>query len=330
MRSVIKLSHKNKMHCLLNTLIFVSLYTLCISCDAKKLYKYQDKQGRWHYTDQAPSTTESEELDIEIRQISVEAKQRVWLKQIGKKRKPEFVIRNDFFGPIEVEIVFTRHENVRSTPALPKKFVLAPGVSQALFSLGAIDEYQSWQYSLSYRYSLGKPHTHHDSQASYYPPFVSYKNFRISQSFNGQFSHTGEGSRYAVDLAMPEGSEVHAARAGVVMSLENDFFKGGVDRQAYKARANSIRILHDDGSMAVYAHLQVDRAQVYEGMHVKAGQLIAYSGNTGFSTGPHLHFSVQVNQGMRLVSVPFKFTDKDGKASPPKVGELLKGFVMDQ
>jgi len=303
---------------------------MSIASDAKKLYKYQDKQGRWHYTDQAPTTTERKELDIEIRQISVEAKQRVWLKQIGEKRKPEFVIRNDFFGPIEVEVVFAKHQNVRSTPPLPKKFVLAPGVSQPLFALGAIDEYQGWQYSLSYRYSLGKPFALHDEQATYYPPFVSYKKFRITQSFNGQFSHTGEGSKYAVDLAMPEGSQVHAARAGVVMSLENDFFKGGVDRQAYKARANSIRILHNDGSMAVYAHLQVDRAQVYEGMHVKAGQLIAYSGNTGFSTGPHLHFSVQVNQSMRLVSIPFKFTDKDGKALEPKTGKWLKGFAIGE
>jgi murein DD-endopeptidase MepM/ murein hydrolase activator NlpD len=64
--------------------------------------------------------------------------------------------------------------------------------------------------------------------------------------------------------------------------------------------SNSIRILHDDGSMAVYAHLQVGRAQVYVGMRVQAGQLIAYSGNTGFSSGPHLHFAVQVNQGMNL------------------------------
>ncbi|NOQ16288.1 MAG: peptidoglycan DD-metalloendopeptidase family protein, partial [Methyloprofundus sp.] len=142
------------------------------------------------------------------------------------------------------------------------------------------------------------------------------------------FSHTGEQSKYAVDFAMPEGSEVHAARAGVVMSLENDFFKGGVDKQAYIARANSVRVLHDDGSIAVYAHLQVERAQVYEGMRVKAGQLIAFSGSTGFSTGPHLHFAVQVNKGMRLVAVPFKFTDIKGNSAEPKAGAILAGFVV--
>ena len=239
------------------------------------------------------------------------------------------MIRNDYFGPIEIEIVFSQHENVKAIPALPQKFVIAPGISQPLFGIGAINEYQGWRYALNYRFSLGEPSARHDPQATYYPPFVSYRKFQITQAFNGQFSHTDEQNKYAVDLSMPEGSEVHAARAGVVMVLENDFFKGGTDKQAYKTRANSIRILHDDGSMAVYAHLQVERAQVYEGMRVEAGQLIAYSGNTGFSSGPHLHFAVQVNQGMKLVSVPFRFSDVHGKAAEPKAGQWLSGFTVN-
>ena len=316
-------------HILINGLILLYLCLLSTACDAKKLYKYQDEKGRWYYTDKAPSARVSEEIKVEVRQISVEPKQRVWLKQIGKKRQPEFVIRNDFFGPIEVEIALSRNENVEATPGLPRKFVIAPGISQPLFGLGAINEYQGWRYALNLRYSLGEPSARHDMHAVYYPPFASYRKFRITQSFNGRFSHTDDQNKYAVDFSMPEGSEVHAARAGVVMSLENDFFKGGVDKQAYKARANSIRILHDDGTMAVYAHLQVERAQVYEGMQVKAGQLIAYSGSTGFSTGPHLHFSVQVNQGMRLIAVPFVFSDIQGKVAEPRVGQWLSGFAVE-
>lgn len=314
---------------LMSRLIFICLCMLSLPSDAKKLYKYQDEKGRWYYTDKKPDAMQSKEIKVEVRQISVEAKQRVWLNQIGEKRQPEFVIRNDYFGPIEVEVDFTLHENVRATPALPRKFVIEPGISQSLFELGAINEYQGWRYGLNYRYSLGEPSAQHDRQAVYYPPFVSYRKFQITQAFNGQFSHTNEQNKYAVDFAMPEGSEVHAARAGVVMSLDNDFFKGGVDKQAYKARANSIRILHDDGSMAVYAHLQVERAQVYEGMEVEAGQLIAYSGSTGFSSGPHLHFAVQVNQGMKLVAVPFRFSDDQGKTSEPKAGQWLSGFVVN-
>ena len=45
---------------------------------------------------------------------------------------------------------------------------------------------------------------------------------------------------------------------------------------------------------------------VRAGQTVNAGQRIGLSGNTGFSTRPHLHFAVQVNRGMQLVSIPFR------------------------
>ncbi|WP_233144744.1 M23 family metallopeptidase [Methyloprofundus sedimenti] len=318
------------MRILLNSLVLLCLCLLSLPGEAKKLYKYQDETGGWHYTDKLPTAEKSKEIKLEVRQLKVATKQRVSLKQVGEKRQPEFVIRNDYFGPVEVEVAFSEQDNVQAKPALPRKFVVQPGVSKPLFGLGAIDEFQGWRYALSYRYSLGEPTARHNTQAIYIPPFASYKKFQISQAFNGPFSHTDEQNKYAVDLAMPEGSEVHAARAGVVMSLENDYFKGGIDKQAYKERANSITILHDDGSMAVYAHLQVDRAQVYAGMRIGVGQLIAYSGNTGFSSGPHLHFAVQVNQGMSLVSVPFKFSDNQGKLSQPKAGQWLSGFDVSQ
>jgi len=313
----------------LSSLVFLYLCLWSMPGEAKKLYKYQDEKGGWHYTDKAPSALQHKEFKVEVRQLKVATKRRVQLNQMGEKRQPEFVIRNDYFGPIEVEVVFAEQENVQATPPLPRKFVIQPGISEPLFGLGAVDEYQGWRYALSYRYSLGEPSARHDAQAIYYPPIASYRKFQISQAFNGPFSHTDKQNKYAVDLAMPEGSEVHAARAGVVMNLENDYYKGGTDKQAYKTRANSIRILHDDGSMAVYAHLQVDRAQVYAGMPVKAGQIIAYSGNTGYSSGPHLHFAVQVNQGMNLVAVPFKFSDRQGRLSEPKAGQWLSGFAPD-
>lgn len=308
---------------------FVLLCTVLSSpVYAKKIYKFQDESGHWHYSDKAPSGPGSAELNLDVKQLQVKAKQRVWLNKHGKKQHPEFVIRNDFLGPIEVELSLIKQRNVRVSPALPDTFVILPGISEPLIQLQAKNEFLVWQYSLSYRYTLGNPSAKHNEQARYYPPFAHYRQYRITQAFHGQFSHKDDQNKYAVDFAMPEGSEVHAARAGVVMSVDNDFFRGGIDKQAYKVRANSIRILHDDGSMAVYAHLQLERAQVYEGMRVRAGQLIAYSGNTGFSSGPHLHFSVQVNQGMSLVSVPFKFVDQQGELSEPGTGQWLSGLVV--
>lgn len=181
-------------------------------------------------------------------------------------------------------------------------------------------------FKLTYRYVLGRPLENYTSLVSYYPPIARSEKFQISQAFDGEFSHQDEQNKYAADIAMPEGTPVYAARSGTVMDVEDDFFKGGSNK-AYINEANSIRILHDDGSMAVYAHLQLEKAQVYPGLHVEAGQLIAYSGNTGFSTGPHLHFAVQVNKGMALVSVPFTFLNKRGEAETPVLGGWLLGVT---
>ncbi len=306
--------------------LLISLMLTSSPCVAKKLYKYQDANGHWHYTDKAPKAQKTDSLKLEVRQLKVNQKQRVWLTQVGEKRQPEFVIRNDFQGPIEVEINFTEQENVQAVPSLPHRFIVQPGTSKPLLGLGAVNQYKSWRYHISYRYSLGSPNVIHNTQTLYRPPFTRYQRFQITQAFNGKFSHMDKQNQYAVDFSMPEGSEIHASRAGTVMSVDNDFFQGGTDKQTYKSRANSIRILHNDGSMAIYAHLQVDRAQVHEGMHVDAGQLIAYSGNTGFSSGPHLHFAVQVNQDMNLVSVPFNFMDVNGNLSEPKAGQWLAGY----
>ena len=76
--------------------------------------------------------------------------------------------------------------------------------------------------------------------------------------------------------------------------------------------ANYIRVLHDDGSMALYGHLREAGVFVRAGDRVTLCQVIGESGNTGFSSGPHLHFVVQVNAGMRLESVPFRMIGPDG------------------
>ena len=93
--------------------------------------------------------------------------------------------------------------------------------------------------------------------------------------------------------------------------------RGPVGGREDHGRANHVRILHDDGSMAVYAHLQPESVVVRAGARVRAGQQIGSSGNTGFSTGPHLHFAVQLNRGMRLESVPFRIEGPAGTLAIP-------------
>ena len=72
-----------------------------------------------------------------------------------------------------------------------------------------------------------------------------------------------------------------------------------------------MRVLHDDGTMALYVHLNWNTIRVVPGQRVRRGEYLADSGNTGFSTGPHLHFVVQRNEGGALVAVPLEFAGAD-------------------
>lgn len=141
---------------------------------------------------------------------------------------------------------------------------------------------------------------------------------RIDQGFEGGFSHQDPENRYAIDFATPEGTPVLAARGGVVMQVQDGFSGHGLDPHRDASRANLIRILHDDGSMGLYAHLANGGARVRVGQRVEAGQRIGLSGNTGYSTAPHLHFAVQVNRGMQLLSIPFRLAGPAGGAGAPR------------
>ncbi|MFF0744111.1 M23 family metallopeptidase [Streptomyces sp. NPDC004111] len=87
------------------------------------------------------------------------------------------------------------------------------------------------------------------------------------------------------DFAVPVGTKVRAAAAGVVVKAGPN---GGGDGPAY---GNAIVVRHADRTYSQYAHLS--RIQVRPGQQVAAGQQIALSGNTGNSSGPHLHFEIR-------------------------------------
>ena len=90
--------------------------------------------------------------------------------------------------------------------------------------------------------------------------------------------------------------------------------------------ANFVQILHDDGTHAIYAHLQLDTVRVKIGQRVARGEYIANSGNTGFSSGPHLHFVVLHNVGLRSESVPVTFAGPGGASVSPRSGQALTAY----
>lgn len=127
--------------------------------------------------------------------------------------------------------------------------------------------------------------------------------FRLTQGPGGTFSHSDVKSRYAMDIAMPEGTPIIAARGGVVVKTENSQSGRGSDPSG-----NFVRVLHDDATQSVYLHLKQGSVSVREGQRVAVGSPLALSGNTGNSSGPHLHFVVQRDTGAGWVSIPYEFT----------------------
>jgi len=111
------------------------------------------------------------------------------------------------------------------------------------------------------------------------------------------------------------------------MDVEEDFNRAGTDRENFADKANQVRILHTDGTMALYAHLDLASVRVRPGARVQAGTAIARSGNTGFSTGPHLHFVIQQNVGMEIRSVPFRFHQAEGGVAAPVERQELAGVL---
>jgi murein DD-endopeptidase MepM/ murein hydrolase activator NlpD len=132
-----------------------------------------------------------------------------------------------------------------------------------------------------------------DNSYIYSLPFTKGSKFLLIQAYNSKMSHTKE---LSLDFKMKKGSKVCAARDGVVIATKEDSEVGGL-KDEYLSQGNHIIIRHNDGSTAMYWHLQKDGVLVNDGDTIKQGQHIGYSGNTGYTAFPHLHFQVQDKNG---------------------------------
>ena len=168
----------------------------------------------------------------------------------------------------------------------------------------------------------------HDPTALYRLPFPDRRTFPITQAYGGSsITHTTPDTLYAVDFTMPVGTPIIAARAGTIIKVDHTNEYTGQEPILLN-KANTIIILHDDGTMALYAHLAPGQPLVNVGQHVSEGQQIAVSGNTGYSTGPHLHFAVLKNTidgngAPHLISLSFRFyVGQPPEAFEPRAGLL--------
>jgi murein DD-endopeptidase MepM/ murein hydrolase activator NlpD len=147
-----------------------------------------------------------------------------------------------------------------------------------------------------------------DTSYLYSLPYNKNETHRLVQ---GYFSHFSHKERAALDFKMKRGTPVLAARGGVVVRVKEDGNKGGWNKK-YRPYGNVIVIEHSDGSRAGYWHLQFNGALVNVGDTVIQGQHIGYSGKTGYTLFPHLHFLVWRFNNNQWQQVATRFTTSKG------------------
>ncbi len=219
----------------------------------------------------------------------------------------EVWVENPLFGPVEALIEVQGGVALQTSPALPAR-VRVPAQRRVLATRLTSRSDSVRAPALRLLAVAGDPSAHPQDHDYRFP--LGTDRAQVSQGWGGHFSHRTPEHRHALDLAAAEGTPVLAARAGVVMQVASG--AAGPPDAGDAAGGNAIRILHEDGSMALYAHLSDAGLDVRPGQRVRRGDPIARVGNTGYSTGAHLHFAVQVNRGLRLETVPFRMSGPDG------------------
>jgi murein DD-endopeptidase MepM/ murein hydrolase activator NlpD len=241
-----------------------------------------------------------------------------------KDNQTDFYVENlqnaDVTVTIEMELV-----NLASAEKLPYTATIPPRSKVKMFSVAPVDSSHDSSWSYTYYATWGSLNVAHDDTCIYHLPYRPGEAFPVSQGFHGKYSHTG-GDSFSIDFKMPEGTPVLAAREGVVVGIKDDSDTGGSDKK-FEWDANYVLIKHSDGTLGHYVHLKKDGVRVKLGQTVSAGDVIALSGNTGHSTGPHLHFAVfKAQSGKQRETFPIKYRVTPLMADILSEGRSYKAF----
>ena len=223
---------------LVRLLLCCALFMACATAGAGTIYQSTDANGVVSYSDRP---TQGSKVFIFRDQMDERLERQVYYVILKKNGVDSVYVRNDLYAPVEIELSFAAVKNVSGAPRKPIRRVIPLRTSVRLVQLTATQAARPLAYIPRLKYSLGDPSG--TAKAYRYPLPWRGGPFRISQGANGQYSHFGPKSRYAVDIAMPEGTPIIAARGGVVVKTENSQSGRGSHPSG-----NFVRVLHDDGT----------------------------------------------------------------------------------
>ena len=219
---------------------------------------------------------------------------------------------NEEFCPCSVKVDFVLN-NLESSTGNNKVFILpAKSKKNLIAELKVIDKKKGYKFSSNCQTNYGDDSkNNYDQDFEYYLPFKKNVSYLVWQGYNGAFSHQNIN---ALDFTMPIGTEIHAARDGIVVKVIQNNNKSCKQKDCAQYN-NYILIYHNDGTFTEYTHIKKNGSRVKEGDAVQIGQLIGYSGNIGWSSGPHLHFAVFLQKLNKRETIKTRFLVGNGEQS---------------
>lgn len=225
------------------------------------------------------------------------------------------VATNDGYAPVTAKIEVTG-SNIVGIETWPLVTVIPARSTVSVGQISPASSSAGYRFKFRYFIQIGVIHARVSPETTYRLPYPDGHGYGVLQAPGGPVTtHTDRRSAYAIDFDLPEGTPVVAARDGVVVEVVTGHTFGRLD-PALKGMDNHVAIVHADGTVSEYVHLQSGPYVVHPGQKVTAGTVLGYSGNTGYSSGPHLHFAVvkptlgtDGKLGAESIPVWFRFFD---------------------
>lgn len=275
----------------------------------EKSYAYLNQIFQLHQEKQDVQARES----LESFTPDSEIKNPIQVVSVRVKGGFDLYVENSAYHNVTIKLQGRQMQNIKSSQRLPYVNSYPPRSRSKILDLSIIDPMKSSSFQTQYSTIIGGVNPNYDKAYLYALPYKRGEGHLLGQGFNGKYTHKGD-SAYALDFNMPIGTSVHAMRNGVVVALESKHTEHGFSRE-FASKSNYVIIEHDDKTMAMYGHLDVGGVKVKLGQKVYKYQSIALSGNTGYSSGPHLHVHITAIKSFTSgsASVPFIFLSQRGQ-----------------